>query len=150
MPPRPLEGLPRRSSGVRRLAAFLLWGVAAMYKTNFAAGDGMGMGDVKMMAMVGAFLGVRGGLPDYPVGNSAGNVRGHHGHHGSVFRRVAQETGRAAPAGAAWGARAHLRWGHPRSQYQLPLGDVPGDRRTAGGVLWSNDDAAVVAIVCVT
>src|SRR5262249_16128392 len=39
--------------------SLLLWGFAALYKL-VRGREGMGFGDVKMMAMVGAFLGLRG------------------------------------------------------------------------------------------
>src|SRR5437762_3509638 len=39
--------------------SFLLWGLAAGYKL-VRKREGMGMGDVKMMAMVAAFVGLRG------------------------------------------------------------------------------------------
>ena len=39
--------------------SLFLWGAAALYKL-VRGREGMGFGDVKMMAMVGAFLGLRG------------------------------------------------------------------------------------------
>ena len=48
--------------------SFLLWGLAALYKVARGR-EGMGMGDVKMMAMVGAFLGLRGTFLTILVGS---------------------------------------------------------------------------------
>ncbi len=55
--------------------SFLLWGLAAGYKV-LRGHEGMGMGDVKMMAMVGAFLGVRGTFLTILVGSLLGTVMG--------------------------------------------------------------------------
>jgi len=51
IPQRPLQGLLDGLLGAA-FGSFLLWGVAAIYK-RVRGRDGMGMGDVKMMAMVG-------------------------------------------------------------------------------------------------
>jgi len=127
--------------------SFLLWGVAAMYK-RVRGRDGMGMGDVKMMAMVGAFLGVRGAFLTILLGTLLGTFVGI-----TVIMFCISPGGAgnwpSAPAGRGLGSASALRWAIA-SQYQLPLGTFLGDRRTAGGVLWFDDDAAVVAIVCVT
>ena len=55
--------------------SFLLWAVAAVYK-RIRGREGMGMGDVKMMAMVGAFLGVRGAFLTILLGTLLGTVIG--------------------------------------------------------------------------
>ena len=55
--------------------AFLLWAAAALYKF-FRKREGMGMGDVKMMAMVGAFLGVSGAFLTILFGTLLGSVIG--------------------------------------------------------------------------
>ncbi len=53
----------------------LLWVAAAAYKF-FRKRDGMGMGDVKMMIMVGAFLGIRGAFLTILFGTLLGSVVG--------------------------------------------------------------------------
>ena len=105
------------------VGSMLLWGAAALYKL-VRKRDGMGMGDVKMMAMVGAFLGPRGAFLTILLGTLLGSVIG-------VLwiavlyllgwkRTVAQ---RASKRGL--GSIAGLRW-TIASQYQLPLGTFLG------------------------
>jgi leader peptidase (prepilin peptidase)/N-methyltransferase len=53
----------------------MLWGVAEAYY-RFRGVEGMGMGDVKMMAMVGAFLGAPMALLTIMVGSLVGSVVG--------------------------------------------------------------------------
>jgi leader peptidase (prepilin peptidase)/N-methyltransferase len=57
------EGLPRVWSAVSgaALGSGVLWGIGALY-TKLRGVEAMGMGDVKMMAMVGAFTGPKGVL----------------------------------------------------------------------------------------
>src|SRR5207244_13003851 len=55
--------------------SFLLWGLAAGYKL-VRKREGMGMGDVKMMAMVGAFVGLRGTFWTILLGSLLGSVIG--------------------------------------------------------------------------
>src|SRR6266436_4697637 len=55
--------------------SFLLWGMAAGYKL-VRGHEGMGMGDVKMMAMIGAFLGLRGTFQTLLVGSLLGSMIG--------------------------------------------------------------------------
>jgi len=55
--------------------SFLLWGLAAGYKL-VRRHEGMGMGDVKMMAMVGAFVGFRGTFLTLLLGSLLGSVIG--------------------------------------------------------------------------
>ena len=105
------------------VGSMLLWGAAALYKL-VRKRDGMGMGDVKMMAMVGAFLGSRGAFLTILLGTLLGSVIG-------ILwiavlylfgwkRTVAQ---RASKRGL--GSIAGLRW-TIASQYQLPLGTFLG------------------------
>jgi leader peptidase (prepilin peptidase)/N-methyltransferase len=105
------------------VGSMLLWGAAAIYKL-VRKRDGMGMGDVKMMAMVGAFLGPRGAFLTILLGTLLGSVIG-------ILwilllyllgwkREVAQ---RAAKRGL--GNVSGLRWAIA-SQYQLPLGTFLG------------------------
>ena len=103
--------------------SLLLLGAAALYKL-VRKREGMGMGDVKMMAMVGAFLGVRDTFLTIFFGTLLGSVAG-----------IALV---AALYVLGWkkklAARAHRRGlGHLRalrwtlaSQYHLPLGTFLG------------------------
>jgi prepilin signal peptidase PulO-like enzyme (type II secretory pathway) len=103
--------------------SFLLWGMAAGYKV-VRGHEGMGMGDVKMIAMIGAFLGLRGTFLTLLVGSLLGSVIG-------VALIVALYLGgwrsgvakRASRRGL--GTERNLRWAIAR-QYQLPLGTFLG------------------------
>ena len=103
--------------------SFLLWGLAAGYKL-VRKREGMGMGDVKMMAMVGAFVGLRGTFWTILLGSLLGSVIGV-----SVvvalylfgWKRGLAERGNRRGLGTV-GA---LRW-TLASQYQLPLGTFLG------------------------
>jgi leader peptidase (prepilin peptidase)/N-methyltransferase len=55
--------------------SLVLWGIGAAYK-RLRHREGLGLGDVKMMAMVGAFLGVRGALLTLIMGSLAGSILG--------------------------------------------------------------------------
>jgi leader peptidase (prepilin peptidase) / N-methyltransferase len=103
--------------------SFLLWGLATGYKL-VRKREGMGMGDVKMMAMVGAFVGLRGTFWTILLGSLLGSVIGV-----SVvvalylmgWQRKLAERGSRRGLGTV---RA-LRWAIA-SQYQLPLGTFLG------------------------
>jgi leader peptidase (prepilin peptidase)/N-methyltransferase len=103
--------------------SFLLWGLAALYKV-VRGREGMGMGDVKMMAMVGAFLGLRGTFLTLLAGSLLGSVIG-------LTLVLALYLGgwriglakRASRRGL--GTENNLRWAIA-SQYQLPLGTFLG------------------------
>lgn len=103
--------------------SLLLWGAAALYKL-VRKRDGMGMGDVKMMAMVGAFLGIRGAFLTILLGTLIGSIVGL-----SLvsilylfgWQRTLAE--RAHRRGL--GSLAGLRW-TLAAQYQLPLGTFLG------------------------
>jgi leader peptidase (prepilin peptidase)/N-methyltransferase len=103
--------------------SFLLWGLAAGYKA-VRGHEGMGMGDVKMIAMIGAFLGLRGTFLTLLVGSLLGSVIG-------IGLVVALYLGgwrngvakRASRRGL--GTERRLRWAIAR-QYQLPLGTFLG------------------------
>ena len=105
------------------LGSFFLWGAAEVYKL-VRKKEGMGMGDVKMMAMVGAFLGPRGTFLTILLGTLLGSITGL-GWIGLLYlagwkRKVAE---RAARRGL--GSMANIRWALA-SQYQLPLGTFLG------------------------
>lgn len=105
------------------LGSFLLWGAAAAYKF-VRKRDGMGMGDVKMMAMVGAFLGVRGAFLTILFGTLMGSVIGVlfiGGLYAYGWKRdLAVRANRRG-----LGAVNALRWTIV-SQYQIPLGTFLG------------------------
>jgi leader peptidase (prepilin peptidase)/N-methyltransferase len=122
MPPRPVQGLLDGLLGAA-FGSFVLWAVAAMYK-RVRGREGMGMGDVKMMAMIGAFLGVRGAFMTILLGTLLGTIVGI-----TIIvilyvagwqRRLAE---RASRRGI--GSVSGLRW-TIASQYQLPLGTFLG------------------------
>jgi len=103
--------------------SFLLWGLAAGYKL-VRGHEGMGMGDVKMIAMIGAFVGLRGAFLTLLVGSLLGSVIGialivalYLGGWGSGVAKRASRRG--------LGTEKRLRWAIAR-QYQLPLGTFLG------------------------
>jgi leader peptidase (prepilin peptidase) / N-methyltransferase len=103
--------------------SLFLWGAAALYKL-VRKREGMGFGDVKMMAMVGAFLGLRGSFITILLGTALGSVLGL----ALVLalyaigwkRRLAERASRRG-----LGKVTALRWAIA-SQYQLPLGTFLG------------------------
>jgi leader peptidase (prepilin peptidase)/N-methyltransferase len=103
--------------------SFLLWGLAVVYKA-VRKREGLGMGDVKMMAMVGAFLGLRGTFLTILLGSLLGSVIGLSVvtalYLGGWRRDLAK---RASLRGL--GTESSLRWAIA-SQYQLPLGTFLG------------------------
>jgi leader peptidase (prepilin peptidase) / N-methyltransferase len=103
--------------------SLLLWGVAALYKA-VRHRDGMGLGDVKMMAMVGAFLGLRGTFLTILLGTLLGSLVGGAvilGLYASGWQRPLAERASRRNLGSVAG----LRW-VLASQYQLPLGTFLG------------------------
>jgi leader peptidase (prepilin peptidase) / N-methyltransferase len=103
--------------------SFLLWGVAALYKV-VRGREGMGLGDVKMMAMVGAFLGLRGTFLTILLGTLLGSLVG-----GATILALYASGWQLALAERAsrrnLGTLKGLRW-TLASQYQLPLGTFLG------------------------
>ena len=103
--------------------SFLLWGLAAGYKL-VRKREGMGLGDVKMMAMVGAFVGLRGSFWTILLGSLLGSIVGLSVVVGLYFGgwgRHLAERGHRRGLGTVNG----LRWAIA-SQYQLPLGTFLG------------------------
>jgi leader peptidase (prepilin peptidase)/N-methyltransferase len=103
--------------------AFLLWAAAAIYKF-LRKRAGMGMGDVKMMAMVGAFLGVTGSFLTILFGTLLGSVTGV-AFIASLYvigwkRELAVRANRRG-----LGQLSSLRWAIV-SKYQIPLGTFLG------------------------
>jgi leader peptidase (prepilin peptidase) / N-methyltransferase len=121
--------LPRFAAGIldgilgAAFGSFLLWGLAAGYKL-IRGQEGMGMGDVKMIAMIGAFLGLRGTFLTLLVGSLLGSVIGLGlivalylgGWRSGVAKRASRR---------GLGTEQRLRWAIAR-QYQLPLGTFLG------------------------
>jgi leader peptidase (prepilin peptidase)/N-methyltransferase len=122
-------GLPEGAIGVldallgAAFGSLFLWGAAALYKL-VRGREGMGFGDVKMMAMVGAFLGLRGSFITILLGTLLGSILGLAliiVLYGIGWKRRLAE--RASRRGL--GKIASLRWAIA-SQYQLPLGTFLG------------------------
>lgn len=120
---------PERFMGVLEAllgAAFgslMLWGAAAIYKL-VRGREGMGMGDVKMMAMAGAFLGVRNAFLMILLGTLLGSIVGivviAFMYASGAVLKIAERASRRG-----LGAVNRLRW-RIASQYHLPLGTFLG------------------------
>jgi leader peptidase (prepilin peptidase) / N-methyltransferase len=103
--------------------SLILLGAATLYKL-VRKREGMGMGDVKMMAMVGAFLGVRGAFLTILIGTLLGSIVGI-AMVTSLYlfgwrRKLAERAHRRNLGGVA-----QLRW-VIAAGYQLPLGSFLG------------------------
>jgi leader peptidase (prepilin peptidase) / N-methyltransferase len=122
LPPRYALGLLDALLGAA-FGSLLLWGAATAYKL-VRGREGMGLGDVKMMVMVGVFVGLRGSFLTILLGTLLGSVVGiaiilalyATGWH----RRLAERASRRG-----LGTIRALRWTIAR-QYQLPLGTFLG------------------------
>jgi len=122
LPPECVLGVAEAILGAA-FGSLMLWGSAAVYKI-IRGREGLGFGDVKMMAMVGAFLGVRDTFITILLGTLLGSVVGL-----AVIltlyaagwgRQLAERAGRRGI-----GKVTALRW-MIASQYQLPLGTFLG------------------------
>ena len=122
VPPRYAAGLLDGVIGAA-FGSLLLWGAATLYKV-VRGREGMGLGDVKMMAMVGAFLGLRGTFLSILLGTLLGSIVGIAiilGLFASGWQRELAERASRRKLGTVRG----LRW-MIASQYQLPLGTFLG------------------------
>jgi leader peptidase (prepilin peptidase)/N-methyltransferase len=122
LPPPPVVGLLDAVLGAA-FGSLLLWGAATLYKV-VRGREGMGLGDVKMMVMVGTFLGVRGSFLTILLGTFLGSVVGMAiilALYVAGWERELAE--RASRRGL--GTVRSLRWVIV-SQYQLPLGTFLG------------------------
>jgi leader peptidase (prepilin peptidase) / N-methyltransferase len=122
VPPRAVLGFLDALLGAA-FGSLLLWGAAAMYKL-VRGREGMGLGDVKMMAMAGAFLGVRGAFLMILLGTLLGSIVGVAiivVLYASGWQRELAERASRRKLGTV----RNLRW-TIASQYQLPLGTFLG------------------------
>jgi len=103
--------------------SMFLWGAGALYK-YLRGHEGLGFGDVKMMAMVGAFMGLRETFLTILLGTLLGTIVGLSVvlalYAGGWKRRLAERASRRGLGGVG-----SLRWAIA-SQYQLPLGTFLG------------------------
>ena len=122
LPPERVLGVVEALLGAA-FGSLLLWGAAALYKL-VRGREGMGLGDVKMMLMVGAFLGVRNAFITILLGTLLGTILGvaviATMYAGGAGRRLAE---RASQRGL--GTVNQIRW-LIASQYHLPLGTFLG------------------------
>jgi leader peptidase (prepilin peptidase)/N-methyltransferase len=122
LPPERVLGLLEALLGAA-FGSLLLWVAAALYKL-VRGREGMGLGDVKMMLMVGAFLGVRNAFITILLGTLLGSILGvaviATMYAGGAGRRLAE---RASQRGL--GTVNQIRW-LIASQYHLPLGTFLG------------------------
>jgi leader peptidase (prepilin peptidase) / N-methyltransferase len=124
-----LIALPRWTSGVLDAllgAAFcggLLWLTAWLYKV-IRHRDGMGFGDVKMMFMVGTFLGLRGAFLTILIGTFLGTIVGL-SMIGFLFFSGWKKSLAERASKMGLGGVAAIRWAIA-SRYQLPLGSFLG------------------------
>jgi len=105
--------IPERYSSLEEAAmgaalpAFFLWGGGWLYQ-KVRHKEGLGFGDVKLIAMVGAFLGLHSALLTLILGSIAGSIVG----------------------------LAYIKWTHQdASSYELPFGTFLGVAALAAG-LW--------------
>jgi leader peptidase (prepilin peptidase)/N-methyltransferase len=120
--PRPVLGVADALLGAA-FGSLLLLGASALYKL-VRHRDGMGLGDVKMMAMVGAFLGIRGAFITILIGTLLGSVLGLATITALYFLRWKRSVAeRAARRGL--GKTDGLRWAIA-CKFQLPLGTFLG------------------------
>jgi leader peptidase (prepilin peptidase)/N-methyltransferase len=122
LPPERVLGVLEALLGAA-FGSLLLWGAAALYKL-VRGREGMGLGDVKMMAMVGAFLGVRNAFITILLGTLLGSVLGVAViaimYAGGTGRRLAERANRRG-----LGSANQIRW-LIASRYHLPLGTFLG------------------------
>jgi len=121
-PASPVSGVLNALAGAL-FGSFLLWGAATLYRL-VRKREGMGMGDVKMMAMVGTFLGVRGAFFTILIGSLLGSLLGL----AIVLTMFFAGWKRAVAVRASRrgvGTETELRWAMA-SAYQLPLGTFLG------------------------
>lgn len=120
--------------------SLLLWGAATLYRA-VRKREGMGMGDVKMMAMVGTFLGVRGAFLTILIGSLFGSILGLAVVLTMYFAGWKKALAvRASRRGI--GTEKELRWAIA-SAYQLPLGTFLG----IGALLYVHFDSWISTLM---
>jgi leader peptidase (prepilin peptidase)/N-methyltransferase len=96
--------------------SFMIWGIGEVYKLIRGV-EGMGFGDVKLMAMVGAFLGVKLTMLTLLLGSMSGSVAGMFALVTVLVKRLKRYRGRAKGSEKAWSsAQLVLR------RYEMPFG----------------------------
>jgi leader peptidase (prepilin peptidase)/N-methyltransferase len=105
------------------LCGGLLWVAAVIYKL-IRGRDGMGFGDVKMMFMVGTFLGARAAFLTILIGTLLGTIIGL-GIIGALFLSGWKKALAIRASKMGLGGVTSLRWAIA-SRYQLPLGTFLG------------------------
>jgi len=122
LPPERFLGVTEALLGAA-FGSLLLLGAATLYKL-VRRREGMGMGDVKMMLMVGAFLGIRNVFLTILIGTLLGSFLGiaviATMYAGGAGRRLAERASRRG-----LGSVKQIRW-LIASQYHLPLGTFLG------------------------
>lgn len=109
------------------LGALFIWGIGEMYK-RVRGVEGMGFGDVKLMAMVGAFVGIQLTVLTLIGGSLAGSLAGAVAAVSVYSKRRERYTGRPGASERAWqSARLILR------HYEMPFGVFLG---AAGLASW--------------
>jgi leader peptidase (prepilin peptidase) / N-methyltransferase len=116
--PAPLAGLLDALLGAA-FGSMLLLGASALYKA-IRGREGMGLGDVKMMAMVGAFLGLRGAFITILLGTLLGSILGLALIVALFLIRYKRDVAERG-ARRGMGKVSALHWAIV-SKYQLPLG----------------------------
>ena len=99
------------------IGAFFIWGVGEAYK-RVRGVEGMGFGDVKLMAMVGAFLGVKLTVLTLALGSLAGSLAGVTAILTVFLKRMKRYSGSGTKShGKSWSsAKLVLR------HYEMPFG----------------------------
>lgn len=122
LPPERLLGVIEALLGAA-FGSLLLWGAATVYKL-VRGREGMGLGDVKMMLMAGAFFGVRNTFLTILLGTLLGSILGIAViaalYLGGLGKGLAERASRRG-----LGTVKELRW-VIASQYHLPLGSFLG------------------------
>jgi leader peptidase (prepilin peptidase)/N-methyltransferase len=99
--------------------SMFLWGIATLYRA-VRGREGLGLGDVKMMALVGAFVGLRGTFLIILLGTMLGSILGMLvilAIYFSGWKKPVAERASRWGLGSARGVRWTIA-----SRYQLPLG----------------------------
>jgi leader peptidase (prepilin peptidase)/N-methyltransferase len=102
------------------LGSLFIWGIGAIYKLVRGV-EGMGFGDVKLMLMVGAFLGVKLTVLTLVLGSMLGSIAGIAAMLTVWSKRLKRNLGRPAIRGSA-GQRAWASAQILLRRYEMPFG----------------------------